>query len=235
MTFPVWIPLGPWRVHPHLLFESLAYIAGFAIFVARRQTRGDHVPNAVRWSLVTAAAIGAVIGSHVLNWIDASGFAGKTAVGGLLGAWIAVEIEKKRQHFTEPTGDLFALPLAIGFAIGRIGCFLTGLPDGTYGVQTTLPWGVDLGDGIRRHPTALYESAFMIVVAVALVRFERSLPRGAAFKLFVCAYLTFRLVVDIIKPGDPLALHMTAIQWACVGGLAYYASRVARARAYHVV
>src|SRR5262249_31452501 len=141
--------------------------------------------------------------------------AGKTAVGGLLGGWIAVAIEKRRLGIAERTGDLFALPLAVGFAIGRIGCFLTGLPDGTYGTATSLPWGVDLGDGLLRHPTALYESAFMIVVAIMLVRLEPVVKRGQLFQIFVFAYLAFRLAVDVIKPGTSLALHLTAIQWAC--------------------
>ena len=115
------------------------------------------------------------------------------------------------------------MPLAVGIAIGRIGCFLSGLPDGTYGTPTSLPWGVDLGDGVARHPTALYESLFMIVLAAVLARVEPHARRGDAFKLFMASYLTFRLLVDGIKPGIPLALGLTAIQWVCIGGLAYYA------------
>jgi prolipoprotein diacylglyceryltransferase len=242
MTFPVWIPIGAWRVHPHLVFESLGYVAGFTLYLARRRTLGDHVPDEARWSLVVAAAIGAVIGSRLLNWADELSsaipslsqlpqfLASKTAVGGLLGGWIGVEIEKRRLGITERTGDLFAVPLGAGFAIGRIGCFLSGLPDGTYGAATSLPWGVNLGDGVSRHPTALYESLFMIVVAGVLVRVERSAGRGQIFRVFAGAYLAFRLVVDSIKPGATLALHLTAIQWACVAGLAFLGYQ-ARARA----
>ena len=58
------------------------------------------------------------------------------------------------------TGDLLALPLVLGIAIGRIGCFLSGLEDQSYGVATALPWGVDFGDGVARHPTQLYEYRF---------------------------------------------------------------------------
>jgi prolipoprotein diacylglyceryltransferase len=231
----VWIPIGRWRLHPHLVFESLAYVVGFAVYLARRRRLGDHVADDSRWSIVTAAAIGAVVGSRVLSWADelsagtpqlaqlAQFLASKTAVGGLLGGWIAVEIEKRRIGVVERTGDLFAVPLAVGFAIGRIGCFLSGLPDGTYGTATTLPWGLDLGDGILRHPTALYETAFMIALAVPLARAESVVKRGVLFQIFVFAYLTFRLAIDAIKPGTALALHLTAIQWACLVGLAYQA------------
>ena len=58
--------------------------------------------------------------------------AGKTMVGGLLGGTIAVEFVKRR------TGDLFAIPMAVGVAIGRIGCFLSGIQDDTYGIPSAM-------------------------------------------------------------------------------------------------
>src|SRR5262249_39690172 len=145
---------------------------------------------------------------------------GKSIVGALVGGWIAVEIVKRWIGVREATGDLFAVPLAVGIGIGRIGCFLSGLPDGTYGTATSLPWGVDLGDGLPRPPTALYESVFMFGLAVVLARVEPYVVRrGDVFKLFMTAYLTFRLVVDGLKPGISMALGLTAIQWVCVAGL----------------
>jgi prolipoprotein diacylglyceryltransferase len=93
---------------------------------------------------------------------------GKTIVGGLVGGWVAVEWVKKLRRLSIRTGDLFALPLTLGIALGRIGCFLTGLSDQTYGNVTSLPWGIDFGDGIRRHPTQLYEIAFLLGLALLL-------------------------------------------------------------------
>jgi hypothetical protein len=87
----------------------------------------------------------------------------KTIVGGLIGGLIAVEIVKKIAGIRTPTGDLFAIPLCVGIAVGRIGCFLTGLDDGTFAVATTLPWGINFGDGIARHPTQLYEIVCLLV------------------------------------------------------------------------
>lgn len=235
MTFPLWIPIGPWKVHPHFVFESLAYIVGFFVYTAARRRLSDPFSDAARWSLVTAAALGAAIGAHLLFWLDSASsgsaivwlsweaLAGKTAVGGLLGGWIAVELQKRRLGIRTPTGDVYAVSLALGFAIGRIGCFLTGLSDGTYGTPSSLPWAVDFGDGIPRHPTALYESVFMSALALLLWRVEGRVSQGIAFKLFMSSYLAFRLFADFIKPGFPLALDLTAIQWACLGGLAYYA------------
>jgi phosphatidylglycerol---prolipoprotein diacylglyceryl transferase len=240
MVFPIDVHVAGWTISSHLVFETLAYAVAFRLYLSRRRRLGDHVSDSHRWSLLAAAAVGAVVGSRLLFWLEDPAVtiakltgpdlltAGKTLVGGLVGAWIAVELIKRRLGVRQPTGDLFAVPLAVGIAIGRIGCFLSGLPDGTYGLPTALPWGIDLGDGIPRHPTALYEMAFASMLAGVLVWFERASRQGDAFKLFMAAYLSFRLAVDTIKPGHRIALGLTAIQWTCIAGLAYYAWWLAR-------
>lgn len=224
-----------------MVFELLAFLVAIVIYRAMRATRGDHLTAAQRWSLFAALAVGAVIGSRVLNWLDSpvvgltraadvlALIGGQTVVGAILGGWIAVEVQKRRIGIATSTGDLLAVPAAAGMAVGRIGCFLTGLSDGTHGLPTALPWGIDLGDGISRHPTALYESLFLAVLALILWRLHGRLAHGLTFVCFVVAYLSFRLAVDMLKPGVPFALGLTAIQWACVGGLTYYAARYIRA------
>jgi phosphatidylglycerol:prolipoprotein diacylglycerol transferase len=228
MTFPVWIAIGSWRLHPHTVFEVLAYAMAFVAYLLIRRRRGDRINDTDRWSVLTATIVGAAIGSRLLAWLEAdtaggvlNAFGGKTIVGGLLGGWIGTELEKIRRGIRVSTGDLYVFPLVIGIAIGRIGCFLSGLPDGTYGVGTTLPWGVDFGDGIARHPTALYESLFVVAIGVVLYRIEGRFTPGQLFRTFMLAYLGFRLAVDAIKPGVPVALGLTAIQWACLAGIVY--------------
>ena len=240
MNFPVWLTLGAWKIHPHLFFELLGYAVGIVIFLALRKRHGDHIPTPDRWSIVTAAVLGATVGSRLLFWVEdpsaTAGYlrnapemlGGKTLVGALLGGWIAVEGTKRWIGLRSSTGDLFVIPLAFGIAVGRIGCFLSGLADGTYGVATSLPWGVDLGDGITRHPTALYESAFMIAFGVWLWRRAPRLDRGRLFTTFIAGYLLFRLGIDFIKPGVTAALGLTAIQLACIAGLAICARRLWR-------
>ncbi|MEP6731462.1 MAG: prolipoprotein diacylglyceryl transferase family protein, partial [bacterium] len=121
----------------------------------------------------------------------------------------------------------------VGIAIGRIGCFLSGLDDHTYGTQTSWPTGVDLGDGIRRHPTALYEAAFLTVLALALLMLRsRQVRPGVEFKMFMIAYLALRLVLDFIKPEPVVVLGLSAIQLACAGVLGYYAISFTRSRRY---
>jgi phosphatidylglycerol---prolipoprotein diacylglyceryl transferase len=96
---------------------------------------------------------------------------GKTIVGALIFGLIAVELMKRYIGVRQSTGDLYAIPLALGIAIGRIGCFLTGLSDNTYGTPTTLPWAINFGDGIPRHPTQLYEIIFLLALIPILYRF----------------------------------------------------------------
>ena len=182
MTFPVYLSVGTARIPAHLLFEALAYTIGFDVYRRARARQGDHLSDATRWTMIAAAAIGAAIGSKVLFWLedplvtiewlrtDPARLMGKTIVGGFLGGTIAVEFAKWYAGERRSTGDLFVVPLCVGTAVGRIGCFLGGLEDRTYGTPTSLPWGIDFGDGIPRHPTQLYEIVFMAILAGVALR-----------------------------------------------------------------
>jgi phosphatidylglycerol:prolipoprotein diacylglycerol transferase len=222
--------------HPalHPVFEALGYAGGFAVYRWQRVRAGDALTEEKRWAVIAAAAVGALIGSRVLglleqaprmglHWGDFLRPGGKTIVGGLLGGWIAVEVVKRAMGVRARTGDLFAVPLCVGIAIGRIGCFFAGLADDTYGTATRLPWGVDFGDGVRRHPTQIYEFLFLIGLAWVLGRWERR-PHGEGqvFRGFMAAYLGWRLLIDFLKP-QPLVAGMNWIQWACLAGLAVLA------------
>jgi phosphatidylglycerol:prolipoprotein diacylglycerol transferase len=236
ITFPVYIPFGPWQLHPHVVFETLAYFIGFRLYLWQRRRRGDVISDSTRWSVIAAAIGGAALGSKLLFWLEDPVqtwqhlrdltflLSGKTIVGGLAGGLIGVELTKKAFGVRESTGDLFAVPLAIGAAIGRIGCFLTGLSDQTYGVATTLPWGVDFGDGVSRHPTQLYETIFLALLAIVLLRLaRRPHTNGDLFKLFMAVYAAFRLAIDFLKPETRFG-GLSSIQWACLAILVYYAS-----------
>jgi phosphatidylglycerol---prolipoprotein diacylglyceryl transferase len=223
------------------VFELLAYSGGFQLYRWLRRREGDVVSTPTRWSVVVAAAVGGALGSRLLaaleqpaqltsHWIEVlllSG--GKTIVGGLIGGVIAVEWAKRRLRITSRTGDLFAAPLAAGIAVGRIGCFLSGLDDGTFGTPTAMWSGIDFGDGIPRHPTQLYELAFLLVLAAALTRpAATGLQQGDRFRLFMVGYMAFRLAVDAIKPDPKLALGLSSIQWACAATLLYYLPDITR-------
>ncbi|WP_411346504.1 prolipoprotein diacylglyceryl transferase [Paenibacillus sp. WLX1005] len=192
MEFPVYIHLGALRIHPHVLFETLSYFIGFRIYLWTRRPSG--MPKLVSLQILAGTILGAALGSRLLFWFEDPSatwtqlsqghllWGGKTIVGGLLGGLIGVELAKRWAGWNSSTGDDFAYPLIIGMAIGRIGCFLTGLEDRTYGVATTWITGVDFGDGIMRHPTQLYEIVFLLLLAVILYpQYKRSryLPLSA--------------------------------------------------------
>jgi prolipoprotein diacylglyceryltransferase len=228
------IPIGS---HPawHPVFETLAYAAGFATYRWMRSSRGDTLPEPQRWTVIAAAAIGALAGARLLGiaeqwptvltaWrahqipalLIAPG--GKTIVGGLLGGWFAVEAVKLVTGIRTRTGDLFAVPLCVGIAVGRIGCFVAGLADDTYGKPTSLPWAVDLGDGIGRHPVQIYEIVFLVLVGIFLGS-KRQWREGARFRIFMGSYLGWRFLIDFIKP-QPLVAGLNLIQWSCLAGIA---------------
>jgi phosphatidylglycerol:prolipoprotein diacylglycerol transferase len=240
MSFPAYLHLGSLVVHPHWIFESLAYTAGFYLYRRLRRQHGDVIGSRARWWVIGAAMIGGFVGSRILSAFENPLFledhsirpqlllGGKTIVGGLVGGLIAVESVKRLRGIRVATGDLLALPLVLGIAVGRIGCFLSGFEDESYGVATRLPWGVDFGDGIARHPTQLYEVIVLAGLgAVLMARARMPAPAGDRFKLFMVVYLGFRLLVEFIKPVVRLG-GLSAIQWVCLAIVAYYAPHLPR-------
>jgi len=240
MSFPAYLHLGSLAVHPHWIFESLAYTVGFYLYRRLRRQRGDVIDSRARWWVIFAAMIGGFAGSRILSAFEDPVFltdhwlqprlllGGKTIVGGLVGGLIAVESVKRLRGIRVATGDLLALPLVLGIAIGRIGCFLSGLEDQSYGIATGLPWGIDFGDGIARHPTQLYEVVVLAGLgALLIVRADMTASVGDRFKLFMVVYLGFRLLVEFIKPVVRIG-GLSAIQWVCLALVAYYAPHVPR-------
>jgi len=135
-----------------------------------------------------------------------------------------VEVTKKLIGVRASSGDLFTFPLILGMMIGRVGCFFAGLEDNTYGRATDLPWGIDMGDGIHRHPTNIYEILWLGVIWLALIIIERKwkLRPGARFTIFMVLYLEFRFAIEFIKPAPQVFLGLTTIQLAAELGVFYY-------------
>ncbi|MBD1933663.1 MULTISPECIES: prolipoprotein diacylglyceryl transferase [Cyanophyceae] len=234
MTFPVYLWLGSVRIHPHILFESLAYAIAFRLLI--KNSRKDSIAPTQRSSVIVGGLVGALVGAKLLvllqhidllfsNWqqLFLLLLQGKTVVGALLGGLIGVEITKKIIGVNRSTGDVFVYPLIVGTAVGRIGCFLTGLSDRTYGIATNLPWGVDFGDRILRHPTQIYEIIFLFILIIFLkIRSRYHRQEGDLFKFYMVAYLSFRLLIDFLKPDFHPIFGLSAIQIACLLGLLYY-------------
>lgn len=222
----------------HLVFEWLALAGGVQLY--RWQRRRASQPALLQpgtFAVVIGCILGAAIGNKLVFWIEMPHLwqsatpdwrliaSGQSIVGGLLGGLIGVEIAKKLAGITRSTGDQFILPLVAGTVVGRIGCFLAGLHDGTYGVPTGLPWGVDFGDGIPRHPTQVYDMLFALAMGALLWLRRSTLARssGLAFKLYLASYLAWRLLIDGIKPVPyAYAFGLSGIQVVCALALVCY-------------
>ena len=217
----------------HYAFEWLAFLLGAALYRAQRRAAGaPGLTERGSFGVVVGCLLGAGLGNKLAFWLENPAalygaglhawLDGQSLVGGLLGGWLGVECGKRFAGVTARTGDLYVRPLLVGIAVGRIGCFLAGLHDGTYGLPTALPWGVDFGDGVPRHPTQVYELALAALAALTWRRWSRPLAAtpGLAFRAFLIGYLLWRLAIDALKPVPrAYALGLSGIQWVCIVGL----------------
>ena len=234
MHFPVNIPLGKSSIPVHFICETLAYFIGYRYYVYLRANTNDQISSNNRLIIFIGAAAGAFLGSHLVGIFENPSmlshfsfiyFMGnKTIVGGFLGGLIGVELTKKKIGVTVSSGDLMVYPLIVAMIIGRTGCFLAGLEDGTYGIPSNLPWAINFGDGILRHPTNLYEILFWVLLGVALSSYEhyRKFADGSRFKIFMVSYLIFRFFIEFIKPDYFFSFGLSVIQLVCIAGLSYY-------------
>jgi prolipoprotein diacylglyceryltransferase len=227
LTFPVYFHIFGLRLQAHLVMEILAYTCGFRLYLfLRHRLPQKPLPFEEHVWLMVGCVLGAALGSKMLAIIESfhaywavrsapmNFLAGKTIVGGLAGGWIGVELVKRRFNIRSRTGDAFVFPIILAMCIGRVGCFLEGLDDHTYGIATNLPWGVDFGDGIHRHPTQLYEIAFFLILGIALmIRARKPYPPGHLFRLLMLSYGLWRFAVEFIKPRETY-LGLSPIQIA---------------------
>jgi phosphatidylglycerol---prolipoprotein diacylglyceryl transferase len=209
----------PW-LYPFVM--AAAIVTG--LLVGRRTGRPLGLTRRQRLGLALGAFCGGMIGAKLpfaiydwdgflagTSWFDS----GKTLVLGLVGGYFGVEAAKWALDIRVKTGDGFAAPVAAAIAVGRLACFCGGC---CFGQPTELPWGVDFGDGIRRHPTQLYEFLFHITAACILIQLlARGRFRGQLIKLYIIAYLSFRFVTEFIRPEPRVWLDLTIYQWATLG------------------
>lgn len=241
MHFPVFVQLGNTKILLHVIFEMLAFFVGFRYFVYLRKKQGDTIKSSNRIWIILAAIFGALVGSRLIGGLeDISAlnnafdkplyfYQNKTVVGGFLGGLFAVELVKKIIGEKFASGDLFTYPMIVALIIGRIGCFSMGIYEETYGLPTTLPWGINLGDGSNRHPVCLYEIGFLIIIFILLKKIEKkNLVNGASLKIWMIAYLAFRFLLDFIKPHYTFSFGLSTIQITCLFGLIYYAPYIVR-------
>jgi phosphatidylglycerol---prolipoprotein diacylglyceryl transferase len=232
-------------INVHLVLEYLAFFVAFRYYVYAKKGVEDPISKENRLSIILGAMIGALVGSRLMGYLENPiPFSEpahflllmnvKTIMGGLFGALISVEITKKYIGEPHSSGDLFTFPTMLGIFIGRIGCFLTGINEFTYGTTTHFFMGMDLGDGQLRHPLALYELLFLPLLYLALrwVAHTRSLINGELYILFMLSYFGFRFFMEFLKPNDFIPFGLSSIQWLCIGCYLYYYKRIIKFIAY---
>jgi len=205
------LPTAWWA---HYLFDLAAWTS--AALVARWQYRRwpaetHELARVTTPSYHMTLAVGALLGAWLLGSANSLRSVltapSHSIAGALAGGIVAVELWKARHGVRQSTGGAFALPLATGIAVGRLGCLMSGLPDFTYGAPASVPWAVDLGDGIARHPVQLYEALVMASFALVLARARLHNQRWAqdrAFHALVIVYAGQRFAWEFLKPYPPV-------------------------------
>ena len=175
------IPFEPiiagYKINVHLILEYLAFFIAFRYYLFLRKRTKDTIQTTNRLSIILGASLGGFLGSRIIAILenplvhfDSSVIImllnSKTIMGGLFGGLLGVELAKKIINEKQSSGDLFVFPIILGIFIGRIGCFLSGINEFTYGKVTTFFMGMNLGDGKLRHPVALYEMIYMVLLFV---------------------------------------------------------------------
>lgn len=216
----------------HLLFDLLAWLAGIGLGLALYRWRlRDLAERTARVtgpgyavSLVVGGAGGAWLSGSLNSLMQATPTLSHSVVGALAGAVIAVEIYKLARGIKGSTGGVFTGPFALGIVVGRLGCLFQGMSDQTYGLPTRLPWGVDLGDGITRHPVQLYESLsmllFLAVYVAALVRRTPWAMRRSFYVLCI-VYGAQRFAWEFLKPYPTLIGPFNLFHGVSIGLIVY--------------
>jgi prolipoprotein diacylglyceryltransferase len=222
----------------HAIFDVAAWgAAGVAAWWLSR-VRGLRFPSqSFELPYVAALMFGAGLGAYLFGtlnlWLSGMPGIARSVEGALAGGIVAIELYKWRAGIALRTGARFALPLAVGIATGRIGCYYAGLDDFTYGTATTLPWGHDFGDGVLRHPVQLYESlamaAYAAVYIVAVFRHDVFVVTNG-FYLALAFYGLQRFVWEFLKPYGALIGPLTLFHLLSLFILFYAVVMLATAR-----
>jgi phosphatidylglycerol:prolipoprotein diacylglycerol transferase len=220
------IHLGPVTLQTFGICFAVAFIAAGALIWRRLEELGKPVDWA--YEMGFAALLGGLIGSRldfiVENYSDVrhdllgNVFSGSGLVwyGGVIGGALGVFLWAWwRGYLTLALLDLAAPALALGYAVGRCGCQLSG--DGDYGKAWNGPWAMSYPDGTKPidhtvHPTPVYETVTMGLVALLLWRLRDRLSNGLLFALYLLLAGTERLLVEFIRRNSDVAVGLTLAQ-----------------------
>ncbi|CAB4937123.1 unannotated protein [freshwater metagenome] len=223
------------------LMFALGFLASAAVIRRRMVEIGK--PADWTYGMIFSAFLGGLIGAR-LAWVienpdevnnvgDLFGGSGLVWYGGVIGGALFVLIWARRQGWANAsTFDMAAVPLALGNAIGRMGCQLSG--DGDYGKAWNGPWAMGYADGTSPtapgetvHPTPIYESIAMGLIAWVLWTLRDRVRPGALLALWLVLAGLERLLIEFLRRNPDEALGLTLPQLQSVvmilGGLLWLA------------
>jgi phosphatidylglycerol:prolipoprotein diacylglycerol transferase len=207
---------------------ALGFVAAGAV-LARRLKELDK-PRDYAYEIIFAGLIGGLVGSRLYYLFQHTGqfsddplgslFGGTGLVwyGGVIGGALGVIIwAKRRDMLNIGLLDLCAVPLALGYAIGRIGCQISG--DGDYGKPSDLPWAMSYRDGtvptppgVEVHPTPIYETLAMGLAAWLLWRWRDRWEPGLVFAAYLMLSGVERFLVEFLRRNSETGLGLTTPQ-----------------------
>ncbi len=208
------------------LFFALNFVAWGAIAAVRLKELGK--PPDWAWEMVFVALVGGFLGAR-LYWIaqnsdeargdlvgNVIGGSGLIWYGGLLGGALAMVVWARRRRFLgRQLLDIAGIGLPVGYAIGRIGCQVSG--DGDYGEPSDLPWAMAYPDGVVPttdlvHPTPIYETLIMGALGFALWQLRDHVRPGALFAFYLVFGGLERFFIEFVRRNEDAALGLTAAQ-----------------------
>lgn len=225
---------GPDLLLPHMIFDLAASLTSLALtYLVWKWRLAGHAHPVIEQNhpgyaiaLVAGAALGG-FGFGTLNlMLSGQPGIGRSILGAMAGAILAVELYKAATGTRGSTGLVFVFGFSAAVAVGRLGCFFSGLEDQTHGTPSSLPWAVDLGDGIPRHPVQLYESAAMaLFLAFALIAVARRWPYFLrnGFYLMTGVYALQRFFWEFFKPYGTVLGPLNIFHVLCLALICYAA------------
>ena len=238
--FPVTFDFFGNQVLLHPVLESVGIFIAMRMYYFLKRKSTDETTLVNSLSILIGATAGALLGSKIVGNLEnpahifSPGFTfikfwtSNTIVGGLAFGLIGVELTKKIIGSKKSTGDLMIFPLITAMCIGRIGCFFTGVYEETYGLPTQSVFGIHLGDNYLRHPVALYEIVFLIILGFVIFRMKvtKKYISGFLFQFFMLNYFLFRFFLDFIKPHQKFFLDLGTIQIVSLLMIFYYIYKI---------
>ena len=242
MLIAMFPTLGPIPIHG--LFVGLGVLAAISVFVVEARRRGQTDEKVVY--VVLGALLGGAVFMRLGTWMQHIDlrenaslaeqwiYGNRSMLGGLVGAWLGVHVAKRIVGYQMRTGDLFAPAVALGMAIGRIGCLLTELPGtpsgSSYGIILDPVSAARLGaePGVALHPSFVYEIAFHALAFLAIwlwLRHRLTAP-GETLTLYLLGYGTFRFLVEFVRGNEVVWEGLTRPQLFLVATVPLILARV---------